>query len=233
MPAIPRGQVLLPAGSAEPDATEFAVRAELGSEVYGILSNPFLDRSFQTAGFHMRVTVNDDGTWSREEHTEIRIPDRDGVVDHVDRNMLKRIGEPMPNPLAMSRIVTLRNDELRHRLSTLSLAPGPAATLSRDPTRARVIRDCPIGRATARRRASMVSTTTPPVLTAALVRSNAFLGGDLRPWPLVVPAPTLMVQGREGTDGWVLFWGLRTRRSPRAVSPRSLSIVSDREALSE
>ena len=42
--AIPRGQVLLAAGTAEPDATEFEVSAALGSEVYGILSNPFLDR---------------------------------------------------------------------------------------------------------------------------------------------------------------------------------------------
>jgi hypothetical protein len=98
--AIPRGQVLLAAGTAEPDAAEFVVSAALGSEVYGILSNPFLDRSFQTTSFRMRVTVNDDSTWSYEEHTQIRIPDRDGLVDHVDHNTLKRIGEPMPNPLA-------------------------------------------------------------------------------------------------------------------------------------
>src|SRR5499425_2166513 len=36
--AIPRGQVLLAAGSADPDATEFEVSATLGDEVYGILS---------------------------------------------------------------------------------------------------------------------------------------------------------------------------------------------------
>lgn len=47
----------------------------------------------------MRVTVNNDGTWSYE-HTEMRIPDREGLVDHVDRNTLMRIGEPIPNPLA-------------------------------------------------------------------------------------------------------------------------------------
>src|SRR5215472_6078116 len=42
--AIPRGQVVLAAGVAEPEASEFEVSAALGSEVYGILSNPFLDR---------------------------------------------------------------------------------------------------------------------------------------------------------------------------------------------
>ena len=39
-------------------------------------------------------------TWSYEEHTALRVPDRQGLVDHVDRNTLRRIGEPIPNPLA-------------------------------------------------------------------------------------------------------------------------------------
>ena len=98
--AIPRGQVVLAAGPAEPDASEFEVSAERGTEVYGILSNPFLERAFQTVSFRIRVTVNDDGTWSYEEHTEMRVPDREGLVDHVDRNTLRRMGEPTPNPLA-------------------------------------------------------------------------------------------------------------------------------------
>ena len=42
--------------------------------VYGILSNPFLDRAFQL------------------------VPGRDGLVDHVDRNRLERIAAPTPNP---------------------------------------------------------------------------------------------------------------------------------------
>jgi hypothetical protein len=100
MLAIPRGQVLLAAGTAESDTNEFEVSAALGSEVYGILSNPFLDRVFQTTSFRMRVTIIDDGTWSYEEHTQMRIPDREQLVDHVDRNTLKRIAEPSPNPLA-------------------------------------------------------------------------------------------------------------------------------------
>ena len=92
--------MLLAGGTAAPDATEFEVTATLGSEVYGILSNPFLDSEFRTVSFHMRVTVNPDGTWSYEEHSMLRMPDRDDLVDHVDRNTLKRIGEPIPNPLA-------------------------------------------------------------------------------------------------------------------------------------
>jgi hypothetical protein len=97
--AIPRGQVVLAAGVADPEASEFEVSASLGSEVYGILSNPFLDRSFHTVSFRLRVTVNGDGTWSYEQHTQMRIPDREALVDHVDRNTLRRVGEPTPNPL--------------------------------------------------------------------------------------------------------------------------------------
>lgn len=98
--AIPRAQVLLASGSAEADASEFEVRAELGAETYGILSNPFLVRAFKTVSFRMRVTVHDDGTWSYEQHTMMRVPERDGLVDHVDRNTLTRIAQPTPNPLA-------------------------------------------------------------------------------------------------------------------------------------
>jgi hypothetical protein len=98
--AIPRGQVLLAAGTAAADATEFEVSAAVGSQVYGILSNPFLDSVFHTTSFRLRVIIIDDATWSYEEHTQMRIPDRDTLVDHVDRNTLKRIAEPSPNPLA-------------------------------------------------------------------------------------------------------------------------------------
>ncbi|HEY5096545.1 MAG TPA: heme-binding beta-barrel domain-containing protein [Acidimicrobiales bacterium] len=98
--AIPRGQVLLAGGSAEPDATEFEVRAAVGSEVYGILSNPYLDQAFRTLSYRMSVTVHPDGTWSYEEEGVLDIPDRDEPFSHIDRNTLTRIGPPTPNPLA-------------------------------------------------------------------------------------------------------------------------------------
>src|SRR3954467_13668410 len=89
--AIPRGQVLLASGSAEPDATEFEVSAELGPGSYGILSNPFLVRAFYTVSFRMPPIVHDDGTWSYEQHTMMRVPKRDRLGDHVDRNTLRRV----------------------------------------------------------------------------------------------------------------------------------------------
>lgn len=99
--AIPRGQVLLAAGSAEPDATEFEVRATLGDRIHGILSNPFLDTAFRTLSFRMRVTVHTDGTWSYEEDAELQLPDRPAPIHHIDRNTLTRVSGPTPNPLAL------------------------------------------------------------------------------------------------------------------------------------
>ncbi len=101
---IPRGQVLLAGGKAEPDATEFEVRAEVGSEVYGILSNPFLDRAFRTISYRMRVAVHPDGTWSYEEEGVLEIPDRNEPFSHIDRNTLTRVGPPTPNPLAVEAL---------------------------------------------------------------------------------------------------------------------------------
>ncbi len=104
---IPRGQVLLASGPAEADATEFELTATVGSEVYGILSNPFLDRAFRTLSYRIHVTVNDDGTWSYEEEGVLDIPGNDEPFRHIDRNTLSRIAAPTPNPLAQMAAATV------------------------------------------------------------------------------------------------------------------------------
>jgi hypothetical protein len=98
--AIPRGQVVLASGPATADASTFEVTATLGSELYGILSNPFLDAAFKTLSFRIRVTVNDDGTWGYDEDTVLQIPDRPEPFHHTDRHVLTRVADPVPNPLA-------------------------------------------------------------------------------------------------------------------------------------
>jgi hypothetical protein len=100
---IPRGQVLLAGGTAEPDATSFEVRAAVGSEVFGILSNPFLAQAFRTVSYRMSVTVHPEDSWSYEEEGMLEIPDRDEPFPHLDRNTLIRVGPPLPNPLARAR----------------------------------------------------------------------------------------------------------------------------------
>jgi hypothetical protein len=98
--AIPRGQVLLAGGAAGPDDTEFEVTASVGSEVYGILSNPFLDSSFRTVSYRMHVTMHKEGTWSYEEEGVMDIPDRNEPFHHIDRNTLTRVRPASANPLA-------------------------------------------------------------------------------------------------------------------------------------
>jgi hypothetical protein len=98
--AIPRGQVLLASGHADPDATTFEVTATRGSTTYGIASNPFLEQNFTTTDFRMTVTANPDGSWTYEEHTRLVLPDRAEPFDHLDRNTLQLVAAPTPNPLA-------------------------------------------------------------------------------------------------------------------------------------
>ena len=72
--AIPRGQVALASGPAAPDARNFTARARRGS------------------------TVNGDGTFSYDQETLLQIPGRAEPFHPTDRNMLRRIGAPTPNP---------------------------------------------------------------------------------------------------------------------------------------
>lgn len=112
---IPRAQVLLASGPAAADATDFELTAAVGSEVYGILSNPFLDQAFRTLSYRIHVTVNGDGTWSYEEEGVLQIPDRDQPFSHIDRNTLTRVAPPQLNPLAA-------------QAQAVALAGGPAGS---------------------------------------------------------------------------------------------------------
>lgn len=96
--AIPRGQVAMAAGTAEPDARRFTVKATEGSPVAGIVSAPFLHENFRTVEYAITVTVNDDGTVAYEQDTVLQIAGRAQPFHHVDRNVLRRVAGPKPNP---------------------------------------------------------------------------------------------------------------------------------------
>jgi hypothetical protein len=107
---IPRGQVLLASGPAEPDATDFELMAHEGTEIHGILSNPFLYEAFRTLSYRIHVTIGDDGTWSYEEEGVLQIPDRSETFSHIDRNTLTRVRPPDLNPLARAAQATAQLD---------------------------------------------------------------------------------------------------------------------------
>jgi hypothetical protein len=101
--AIPRGQVAMAAGRAAADATTFRLEAVRGSETNGIVSDPFLEYAFKTLSYAITITLNADGTWSYEQTTILQIPGKAEPFHHTDRNTLRKIGEPTPNPTARAK----------------------------------------------------------------------------------------------------------------------------------
>lgn len=86
---VPRGSMVLAGGEARAGDRTLSMSADCGSEVFGILSNPFLARAARTATYAVTVTVHDDGTWSYDETTSIEHARHGDVVVHTDRNRLR------------------------------------------------------------------------------------------------------------------------------------------------
>ena len=89
-------------GQASADATEFELVATKGAECYGICSTPFLEYAFKTVEFRIKVSINPDGTWSYDEDTVLMIRGKAEPFHHRDRNLLTKIADPTPNPLALN-----------------------------------------------------------------------------------------------------------------------------------
>ena len=98
---IPRGQIAMAIGYAASDALSFALVCTFGSPTNGTCSNPFLDHAKRTLEYTIKVDLHDDGTWSYEQDTVLKILGRDEVFHHTDRNRLRKIAEPTPNGLML------------------------------------------------------------------------------------------------------------------------------------
>jgi hypothetical protein len=98
--SIPRGMITMASGKASADARKFELVAKEDDRCAGISSNPFLDYAFRTVEFRIQVTIHDDGTWSYEQDTVLKIQNQVELFHHVDNNTLYKIGEATPNPLA-------------------------------------------------------------------------------------------------------------------------------------
>jgi hypothetical protein len=106
--SIPRGQVAMAVGQAAPDAKSFSLEAVRGSLTNGIVSNPFLEQAFRTERYTIKVDIHADGTWSYEQDTLLIIPGQPEAFHHTDRNRLRKIAEPTPNPMAIIARQTTR-----------------------------------------------------------------------------------------------------------------------------
>lgn len=98
--SIPRGQTAMATGQVAPDAKTFKLEAVRGAETNGILSNPFLEYAFKTLRYVIEVTFHDDGRWSYQQETLLEVRGQAEPFRHIDRNTLRKIGEPTPNPTA-------------------------------------------------------------------------------------------------------------------------------------
>ena len=87
---VPRASTLIAGGTVEPGATTFKLEAVLGSNVYGILSNPYLDRVAKTTRFDVTITAEND-TYSYDETTVVEHTKWPAIIMHTDRNVLKRV----------------------------------------------------------------------------------------------------------------------------------------------
>ena len=89
---IPRGCTVLAGGVTTADARLFTMSADVGSETYGILSNPYLARAARTTRYLCAVTVAGPDEWSYEETSTIDHERHGDVLEHTDRNRLRRVG---------------------------------------------------------------------------------------------------------------------------------------------
>ncbi len=89
---VPRGVTIQAGGQADAQAIKFELGSEVGSETYGITSNPFLDQTFKTVSFKVMVTIHDHNRFSYSEDTQLKIHGLADIFHHTDQNTLVRTG---------------------------------------------------------------------------------------------------------------------------------------------
>lgn len=89
--AVPRGITVNAGGDADQDATEFKLTATLGSNIYGICSNKFLDDEFQTVQYDVKFELIDEDTLLYDENSQIKIKGQDRIFNHTEKNTLTRV----------------------------------------------------------------------------------------------------------------------------------------------
>ena len=105
--SIPRAQVAMASGRARAGARKFTVRAERGSTVNGICSNPFLEHAYRTVEWSITVSVTG--------------PD-----------LLLRAGDAAPDPRAQEALPPHRPE---HPAPDRPPTPNPTARPARRPSR--------------------------------------------------------------------------------------------------
>src|SRR5262245_34599463 len=74
---VPRGITVLAGGNAAADATSFELHAKQGDPQYAIGENQYLAKNAATLSYDVTITINDDGTWSYDEVTMLKMVEMD------------------------------------------------------------------------------------------------------------------------------------------------------------
>ena len=89
---IPRGVTILAGGRAAASDRRLSMVADVGSETFGIASNPFLDAEFKTVRYELEIVIEGEGRFRYAEDTQLRMKGRPEIFHHRDSNRLTRIG---------------------------------------------------------------------------------------------------------------------------------------------
>jgi hypothetical protein len=88
---VPRGIAVLAGGTATPDDISFTLSAAGDEPQYSIGENKYLAENASTLSYTVTVTFNDDGSWTYDEVTMLRMIEFDDPFAHTDRNTLRPI----------------------------------------------------------------------------------------------------------------------------------------------
>lgn len=100
--SIPRAQVALAGGRADRGARKLTVTARRGTTAFGICSGPFLEEAFTTEEYSVTIAFGDDGAFTYEQDTVLKVAGRAEPFHHVDRCTLRRVAPATPNPAAVA-----------------------------------------------------------------------------------------------------------------------------------
>jgi len=87
---VPRGSTVLAGGKAGPNDKTLTFEANVGSEVFGILSGTYLAQRARTSKYTCTVKIDGD-TFSYDSVTSY-VHSVGGSVAHTDKNTLRRVG---------------------------------------------------------------------------------------------------------------------------------------------
>ena len=89
---VPRGITVLADGTGAADAKQFSLMARPGHPQYSIGENKYLADHASTLSYDVTITINDDGSWSYDEMTMLKMDEFPEPFAHSDRNTLRKVG---------------------------------------------------------------------------------------------------------------------------------------------